>query len=316
MRIPNVTVDMMIVVIALAQKKTLRLAGKELGLTRSAVYKRVRAANQLVGTRLFVNTSDGFQLTEEGEVFYEHATHAVDHVLLTEEATAARVRLKEKRLVIGHSTYLPSRLLALIHDPHFASGLGMQVEHKAGLTMALAQDAAEGTLHAGIGFLPVDHPALLSYQISEEPIVVCIPNRHRLATKGTIYPQDMEGEPIIAASRETFPIMYEQIDDFFAGFGIRLNIVTDAFGPSEAVRMVEQGMGISLLAASNARASMTVKPLFPQTLACKYGLFLREDNRHPVLKEFVDSLLAKTHSGAKDRGISPFAKGEMQSVCP
>jgi DNA-binding transcriptional LysR family regulator len=311
MRIPNVTVDMMIAVIALAKKEKLRLAAKELGLTSSAIHKRIQAANRLAGTRLFVNTSDGFRLTEEGEVFYAHATRAVEHVLLTEEATAACVRLKERHLLIGHSTYLPSKLLALIHDPHFASGLGIRVEHKAGLTMALARDAAEGTLHAGIGFLPINHPALLSYQISEEPIVVCIPNRHRLAMKATVHPEDIEGEPIIAASRATFPILHEQIDDFFAGFGIRLNIVADAFGPPEAVRMVEQGMGISLLAASNARASMAVKPLSPQTLTRKCGLFLREDNRHPALKAFVDLLLAKTGYGAKDRDISSFCREVM-----
>jgi hypothetical protein len=32
------------------------------------------------------------------------------------------------------------------------------IVHKADLTMALVQDAFKGTLHAGLGYLPVTHP--------------------------------------------------------------------------------------------------------------------------------------------------------------
>ena len=108
--------------------------------------------------------------------------------------------------------------------------------------------------------------------------------------------QDLEGEPIIAASREVFPKLHEDVDDFFQDFGVKLKIVADAYGPPEAVVMTEQGMGICLLTASNIRtkASVVSKPLFPQTLKRRCGLFVREDNRHPALKNFVNLVLEKT----------------------
>lgn len=74
MRVPSLTVDMLAAVIALAQKKNLEPAGKELGLSPSAVHKRINVANQVFGTRLFVGTNDGFELTEVGQVLYSHAT--------------------------------------------------------------------------------------------------------------------------------------------------------------------------------------------------------------------------------------------------
>jgi len=46
MRVPRVTVDMMAAVIVLAQKKNLEPAGKELGLTASAVHKRIQVLSR------------------------------------------------------------------------------------------------------------------------------------------------------------------------------------------------------------------------------------------------------------------------------
>lgn len=294
MRVPSLTVDMLAAVIALAEKKNLEPASKELGLSPSAVHKRIKAANQVFGTRLFVATNDGFEPTEVGRVLYSHATLPIEQVLLAEETTRAAAHLHASHLLVGHSTYIPAHLLALIHSLPFTSTLGIRLEHKAGLTLALAQEVVKGTLHAGLGYLPVVHPDLHVYQIAEEPIVVCMPKGHPLAVKPSIQPKDLEGQPIIAASRDTFPILHGQIDEFFEDFGIKLNLVADAYGPHEAITMVEQKVGLCLVAACNARSSIISKILLPQTLKRRCGLFVRDDNRHPALKVFIDLLLERT----------------------
>lgn len=304
MRVPHITVDMLVAVIALAQKKNLEPAGKELGLSSSAVYKRIKAADQVFGTRLFVGTNEGFELTKVGRVLFSHAVLPVEQVLLAEETTRAAAQLHASHLSVGHSTYLPAKLLALIHSLPFVSALGIRLEHKAGLTVALAQDVARGTLHAGLGYLPVTHPDLLVYQVTEEPIVVCMPNGHPLSVKPMIRPQDLEGQPIIAASRVTFPVLHQQIEEFFDDFGIRLNIIADAYGPHEAITMVEQKVGLCLVAVSSAKPSVVSKPLLPQTLTRKCGLFVREDSRHPALKAFVDLLLERTSTWHPSRGVT------------
>ncbi len=296
MRVPRVTMDMIAAVVVLAQRRNLEAAGKELGLTASAVHKRIQAANQIFTSRLFTNTTDGVRLTEVGEVFYAHAMKAMEQVLLVEETSIAASHLQANHILVGHSTYLPARLLALLHDTHIISGLGIRMEHKPGLTLAMAQSVAKGTLHAGLGFLPIAHADLLVHPVAEEPVAVCMVSGHPLATKATIRPQDLDGEPIIATGRETFPVLHQQIEEFFQDFGIKLNIVADAFGPPEAVVMAEHKVGICLLAASNIRAksSVVAKPLSPQTLTRRCGLFVRQDNRHPVLKSFVDLILQRS----------------------
>jgi LysR family transcriptional regulator, benzoate and cis,cis-muconate-responsive activator of ben and cat genes len=303
MRVPNTTVDMMAAVIALAQKENLDAAGKELGVSPSAVYKRIQAANRIFGTRLFANTNDGAVLTETGEVFYAHALKALENVLLAEEATIASREIQDRHLLVGHSTYLPARPLALLHDSNLTATLGTRLEHKPGLTLGLAEDVAKGTLHAGFGYLPITHPDLLVYPLAEEPVLVCMPSGHPLAAKAVVRPQDLDGEPIIAAGREIFPVLHQLVSEFFEDFGIKLNVIAEAFGPPEAVSMVENRVGICFLTAWNiqAKPSIVARPITPQTLTRKYGLFVREDNPHSALKSFVDLILHKTASWRKKK---------------
>ena len=293
MRVPRLTIDMLVAVVALAQRKTMELAAQELGLvTPSAVQKRIQAASKLTGTPLFMNTERGMVLTKTGEHLYPDALRALEMALLAEDKTTALLDLEAGHLRVGHSTYLPPRLLAMVHQISFDDSDGIRIEHLPGLTATIVQRVLEGSVHAGFGYLPVSHPDLLSHVLYVEPVVVCMSATHSLATKHSIRPQDMEGVPVIAVARELLPWMHQEIEDFFAGFGIGLRIVAEAFAPPEAVTMVEQKIGVCLVGVSAvSRPAVVGKPLSPRTLLQKFGLFVREDNRHPTLKAYVDLIL-------------------------
>lgn len=293
MRMPDLTVDMLAAVVALAKKKNLEPAGRELGLSPSAVHKRIRAADRIFEARLFIGTANGFELTDIGRVLHAHAPMPIEQLLLAEEITKAAARLHAKCIGVGHSMHLPARLLALLYSPSLPSSLGARIEHKAGLSLALAEEVVQGTLHAALGFLPINHPGLIVYQITEEPIVVCMPKGHALAIKPNIRPRDLIGQPIIATSRNTFPVLHQQIDELFEEYGIKLNVIADAFGPHEATVMVEHKVGLCLVASSSAPGTIVSRPLVPQTLKRRCGLVVREDNRHPLLKSFVNHVLEK-----------------------
>jgi DNA-binding transcriptional LysR family regulator len=294
-RLPSLTFDVLVAVIALAERRTTELAAEELSLTPSAVHKRIRAAEALLGQRLFVGTDDGMVLTDEGRIFYPEAVRSVEQALLTEEKTRAFIRLNHGHILVGHSTYLPPRLLALVMKLELASSLAIKIHHIPGITASLAQRVVNGTLHVAFGDLPAPHPALLSHQLLEEPLMVCMLKSHSLAIQPFVRPQDLEGVPIIAVSRDSLPMQHLEIEDYFAGFGMQLHIAADAFGPPEALGMVEQNMGVSLLSASAAQsAAVVAKPLAVKTLTRRSGLYVRGDNRHSSVKEFIDLVLAKT----------------------
>jgi DNA-binding transcriptional LysR family regulator len=303
MRVPRVTLDMLAAIVALARKKSLDRAAEELGVgTPSAVHKRIKAANGLFDTALFTNTEEGMVLTEAGHALYPDALRTVEQALLAEERVFALTKLKAARLLIGHTTYLPAKLLAAVLRLGFNDGLAIEIEHIPGFTESVARRVVEGSLHAGFGYLPTRHSELLARVLFEEPLAVALPIGHPLAAKPHLRPQDLKSEPIVALGRHSLPWLHEEIEDFFSGFGIRLKVVADAFGPPEALTMVAHKIGVCFVGASAAfHAGVVAKPLQPRILTRKSGLLVREDNRHPTVKAFVDRVLETMQPIARAR---------------
>ena len=293
MRVPQLTIDMLVAVIALARKKTLDKAAEEIGvITASAVHKRVQAASRLFGVPLFLSTEHGMVLTEAGQALYVDAVRAIEQTLLVEERVASHLDLKGARLLVGHSTYLAPRMLASVLKLSFDESTRIQIEHVSGFTADIAQQVVEGKLHAGFGHLPLNRPELVSRVLWEEPLAVCMSSSHRLAVHPSVRPMELMDQPFVAIGRSTLPWLHQEIEEYLAGFGIGPQVVADAFGPPEAVIMAEQKIGICLIAASAvSRPGVVAKPLEPRILTRKSGVFVREDTRHPAVKALVERAL-------------------------
>jgi DNA-binding transcriptional LysR family regulator len=297
MRLPHISSEVMGAVIALWKTGSYKQAGKELGLTPSAVYKRVKIAEDHFGSRLFLKTEYGVVLTDVGEILRSGATQMLEHALLVEERTAAFLRLQQGRLSVGHSTYLPPKLLAMVLKLEFEPPEGIRIRHFGGMTSGVVQNVIAGILDIGFGYLPLSHPDLIVYHLHEEPLIVCMPKDHPLAVRIVIQPIDLEGQPFVAVGRASLPALHQEIDEYFQQFGIVLRVVADAFAPPEALVLVEQRIGICLLGASKVTYSALIgKQLSTKVLTRKSGMFLREDNRHPTVRALVKLILEKTRA--------------------
>ncbi len=293
MRRPKLKLDNLVAIIMVAERNSLDIAANEMGLSASAVRKQMEAVESILGVALFERAKGNLVLTEEGDLFLVDARKSVEHALLAEEKTLAREALKNHHLIIGHSTYLPPRLIALINQLKVEDAPLARIDHISGLTSIIVQRVCEGSIHAGFGFLPINSPELMVRAIYEEPLVACIPTGHRLAARPLIYPHDFDGEPIVAVSREPLPQLHQEIEQHFEDFGVRLRIVADAFAPPEALTYVIQNVGICLLASSSVvlQPGITVRPLSTRVLMRRSGVLTREDNSSPLLQKIVDLVI-------------------------
>ena len=298
MRRPKVKLDNLIAFMTVAAKHNVDDAAKELGLSASGVRKQLDNIENTFGIPLFQRIRGNLILTEDGELFYEGARRAVEQTFLAEEQVYARQAIRNHHLVIGHSTNLPPKLITIITQIQINDTHPVRLEHRSGLTSTTIRGVIEGSLHAGFGILPIRAPELLVRTIYEEPLVVCVPAGHRLAAKSVISPQDFDGEPIIAVSREPWPGRHQEIEDHCADFGVALRVVADAYSASEALAYVEQGAGLCLLPGSSASGhpGITVRHLSTHILKRRCCVFIRDDNHSPVLQNLVDvSLQLREH---------------------
>jgi DNA-binding transcriptional LysR family regulator len=301
MRHPRVDMEGIATVVALAETGDTLKAAALLSVGPSAVLKRLAKAEHTLSTTLIRKTPQGMVVTPNGKAYCSEATLALEHAVLAEDKVAASLKLSEKRLLVGHSTYLPQRLLTLVAQCNAEELNGIAVEHESGLSREIEEKVANGLLHVGVTFMPVRHPALKAELLLEEQLVAYMRKSHPLAVKPMIRPEDLDGVPIIAVARKPFPDLHEEIAEFYRGFGIELRIVAEAFGPGEALILVEQGFGISFLSRSVAtqNPNIAAKSLSTRILTRKYGVFYRQDNHHPALRRFTKSLSGKLNQVKK-----------------
>jgi len=304
MRSSRLTIEMLESLVALLRNKTFERAGKDLGISGSALHKRIDHLNEVFGVELFVSTKSGMVLIEQAESLAQDSLRIIEYALLAEQRTMASVSRVAGRVRVGHSTYLQPKLLAILTGIISDRTSGLTIESKGDLTLSLRQQVIEGDLDAGIGFLPVDHPELLVHVLVSDPVVVCLPPAHRLAARFSIDPRDLEGEAIVAVSRNSFPAAHAEIKSFFEGFGIELKIRYDAFGPPEALTLVQQGQGICMVGACSIGShNVVAKPLSPSVLTRRSGLFMRQDNASADALLFLDMVLRR--AGRRPRTHPP-----------
>jgi DNA-binding transcriptional LysR family regulator len=307
-RVPDCSMDVLAALVAAAETKTKTEAAGILKISISALDKRLRTASFLYGAPLVEQSENELRLTEEGRVFYSSASRSIEFASLAEESVRTHLLLKMSQVLIGHSSYLAPRMLALVHGLRFEAHPRVLVKHRAALTALIARGVCDGQMLAGFGFLPLNAPELVIRKIWDEPLVACIPSGHSVANRAVVRPEDLDGQAVIAVGREPMPGMHEEMEDYFSSMGVRWKIVADAFAPMEALNLVEQEIGICILSGSSAvpHRGVTVRPLWTRALRRESAFFYREDNRSALLTELSRMVLER----AEEAGRAERASGK------
>ena len=73
MRFPRMSREALMAIVSTAEKHSLGLSRKVVGLSAPAISKRMRLADQTVGAKHFQSTEAEFTLTRYGNTFYREA---------------------------------------------------------------------------------------------------------------------------------------------------------------------------------------------------------------------------------------------------
>jgi LysR family transcriptional regulator, benzoate and cis,cis-muconate-responsive activator of ben and cat genes len=297
MRRLRVTMDGQVAVLAVAEKGSLEAAGKYLGIGKSAVRKRVHSVDLELRTPVFRAGRNGMVPTEAGALYLLSVRESVRHALLGMDRVQAFLRAQTHDLHVGYSTYLNPRLLEIIRRVRPQDIGAMFMTRDSLMTHQVVTGVLQGDFHVGFGILPILEPDISSRTLFEEPLMACLPAGHRLATRSTIQTEDLENESVVSVSRKALPGRHGEIVTHFESLGVSLKFVADAYSVKESLWLVTQGVGVSLMARSDASAyrhHVVVRPLSDRLLSVKSGIFTRRDHDQKLVQDFVDLAWAET----------------------
>ena len=289
--------DGQIAVLAIAEKGSFEAAGKYLGIGKSAVRKRVQSVEIELGTPVFRVVGKVLVPTEAGNLYLLSARESIRQAWLGVDRVQALLRAQTNDLRIGYSTYLNTRLLDVVRRIQPKGVTSMSVTRESLMTYQAVAGVLQGDLHVGFGILPILEPDLSARPLFEEPLMACMPVGHRLATRSTIRPEELENEPVVSVSRKGLPGRHQEIVTHFESLGVSLKFVADAYSIREVLWLVTQGIGVSLMtrfSASAYRHDVVVRPFADRLLTVKSGIFTRRDHDQKLVYDFVDLVWTET----------------------
>jgi DNA-binding transcriptional LysR family regulator len=228
-------------------------AADQLRIAQPAVSAQIRRLEAELGTPLLERTTRRVALTHAGELFQARVRTVLDQLEaaraeLDELATVMRGRLR-----VGATQGLAAldvpRLLARFHHRY----PGVTLALRTGLIGQLLGELAAGELDIVLGPIHADLPAAFVAEplVADEIVLVTPPDRP--VPGGPVVPLDrMRDEPFVClpAGSGLHAILLEAA----ATAGFRPRVQFETYSPASIREVVAAGLGVALLAASNARA--------------------------------------------------------------
>jgi DNA-binding transcriptional LysR family regulator len=169
--------------IAVAERKSITSAATEMSLALGAASGRLKRLEQDLGTRLFLRSRKGIQLTDAGEMFLVHSRAVLDSITALEGdmtlfAKGVRARIHLLANTAGLAEHLP-RPLSRFLQTH--PECDVAIEERA--SFAIGELLAAGAAELGIAVDWAVPSSLESFGFCTDRLVIITPRQHPLARR-------------------------------------------------------------------------------------------------------------------------------------
>jgi LysR family transcriptional regulator, benzoate and cis,cis-muconate-responsive activator of ben and cat genes len=236
--------------LAVADELHFGRAARRVGIAQPALSQQIRKLEAEIGAELFHRTKREVMLSAAGQALLRHARHALEDVVAGTEAARRAARGEIGSLTVGFvetaaSTIVP-RAVRRFRDERPDVGLTLRE-----LSVdAQVEGLRSGALDIGIVRPPVDANELRFERVLDEPLVVAVPDGHRLAVRRRIAPRALAEEPLVLLARSSVPGLYDQVIGLCEEHSGAARIAQEASSIQAVLGLVAAGLGVSVLPAS------------------------------------------------------------------
>jgi DNA-binding transcriptional LysR family regulator len=244
-----------------ARRQNLSRAAEALFVSQPTLTARLQSLEASLGEQLFVRTRRGMRLTEAGEAFLPYAEHALAALADGRERLDQLRRGVAGRLVLGApptvSTYTLPAQLARFNAAHPSVRLAV----KTGTSEEVLQMVLHDQVQLGI-MRSIHHAEIVSVPLYTDALVLIAGPGHRLAAPGSdrrARLADLAGEVLVLFGRSSS--FLELTTAAFRQAGVLPISVLELDNLEAAKKMVEHGLGVSLVPVSTVTAELTAGAL-------------------------------------------------------
>ena len=233
---------------AVAEYLSFRKAGEALFLTQPAVTLQIKALEEEIGTKLFVRSASGVQVTEAGKVLLQYADRMHQ---LADEAEGRLASLKGETagdLVLGASTTIAQYVLPALLADFSRTYPAIRLQVFSENTEHVAEGVANGRFGLGLIEGPPKRRDLCVQPWFEDELLLVVPAGHEWADAGMIAPQALVGAPLVM--RELGSGSRHVVENALQKAGLRLGslrIVMELDSTEAILSCIEAGLGVGFV---------------------------------------------------------------------
>ena len=281
--------------LALAEELHFGRAAQRLSISQPPLSLNIQQLEASVGARLFTRNSRGVQLTAAGQAFVPAA-----RALLAQAGAAMRearevAQGQAGELQIGFAGTLLYCGLPQVLQRFQASHPRLRLALRELSSSEQLAELVRDRLDVGFVHTPRVPPGFEQVLVASQPLVVCLPAEHALASKRQLALSALQGQALVVVSRAVSPDYHERILAECELAGWLPPVVHELRHWLSVVALVAQGQGAALVPAALAQSALAgaaFVPLRGTPLRYDTRCLWRSGREQAALQDFVAAVRA------------------------
>ncbi len=250
--------------VAVATFRSFHRAAEALYLSQPAVSARIQSLERALGKRLFQRDGRSVRLTEAGEALLPYAERAIQAVVEGQHAVHRTTGPAAGPLTLAAvpsiCTYLLPEALKRFRQSCEDCKVLIRTGHSREVLQMVLNEEAEIGLARSLA-----HPQVETIHLARDPFVLVVYPRHPFAGAARVSLEEVASQPLIFYDRGSSD--WTLLNATFRRQGLIPNVVLELDTIEATKKMVERGVGISLLPKLAVRREVAEGSLVPVRLA-------------------------------------------------
>jgi DNA-binding transcriptional LysR family regulator len=281
--------------VVVAEEENLHNAAARLNIAKSALSRRIRDLEDILGVELFDRNRKRMTLTAAGYSYLNDARR------LLEDASSARERARSVAEGQTASLTIGMHSVSMRHDVVIAairrfrranSQLQLNLEAMPTLQLMSAiksRDVDAGFIHLG---LSESDSELAGIEVASERYLLALPATHPLAKRDEIRLADLATEKFLWMPRKLSPSTYDELLNACAAGGLVPDIIQHAEAEARLL-LLSASSALTFILESrwqNEFDDVVARPVVDLTISRPLFFVWRRGNMSPLIGNLVDSL--------------------------
>ncbi|MFZ3084877.1 LysR substrate-binding domain-containing protein [Rhodoferax ferrireducens] len=279
--------------VAVAEELHFGRAAVRLHISQPPLSQQIHNLEEVLGVILFKREKKRIELTFAGQVFLDSARKLLEQSQLAIHSARRAAKGEVGTLAIGYASSIPfTGLIGRIVREFRSQRPDVQLQIKE--MRAVDQIKAMVEKEIDIGFvrepLLQAHPLVESRCVYREAFVVALPTDHPLSSVQAVRLADLHDAPFVLYPRDCGTVLYDQVIRLCHGAGFFPSVIQETPQFASVLDLVSAGLGISIVPASTANASLpnvTFRPIIDAVEKTDVSIVYRKEESSAALAAFM-----------------------------